>query len=277
MADSDRSEPAGPAEAVEPVAGPVDAVEDGVDPVEDGVVDWLAVMGNPTPVPAEVSTGSSTESPTEPPVEPQREDDSELELVSMRRIAAIACLLVVGYLLVTLVDVWIASRGTYEGDAQAAVVLGAAQYNGEPSPALRGRLDRAAELYEAGRVPLVVVTGGGQDADITTEAKTGYDYLRSTAGISDEDLRLEVDGTSTYESLAATARFLAAEEIDRVIIVTDPYHARRSLLIADEVGLDAVVVPTDAGVSIGRLLRETAGTAVGRLVGFRRSDAYIDV
>ena len=123
----------------------------------------------------------------------------------------------------------------------------------------------------------MVVTGGGQEDDITTEAKTGYDYLRDTAAIPDEDLRLEVDGTSTYESLAAASRFLEVEGVTDVILVTDPYHARRSKLIADEVGLDAEVSPTDASVSLQRLVRETGAVSIGRLVGFRRINAYIDL
>lgn len=203
--------------------------------------------------------------------------DSEKPLISGRRIATIAFWLLVLYGFVNFVDVWLTSRSDYQGTATAAVVLGAAQYNGEPSGALKGRLDRAAELYTDDRVELVVVTGGGQADDITTEAKTGYDYLRDTASIPDEDLRLEVDGASTYQSLAAAARFLADEGIDDVILVTDPYHAKRSILIADEVGLVAEVAPTDSSTSFGRLLRETVGTAVGRLIGFRRVDAYVDV
>lgn len=195
----------------------------------------------------------------------------------MKRIAQIAALLVGLYLVANFLDVWIASGSDYEGTAQAAVVLGAAQYNGEPSEALQGRLDRAAQLYQEDRVDLVVVTGGGQAEDITTEAKAGYNYLRDTASIPDEDLRLEVDGTSTYLSLAAAARFLADEDIDEVILVTDPYHAKRSQLIAEEVGLEAEVSPTDSSVPFSRLVRESGATAVGRLIGFRRVDAYIDL
>lgn len=192
------------------------------------------------------------------------------------KVVGIALALAVAYVAATFVDVWLSSRTEYEGTAQAAVVLGAAQYNGEPSGALQGRLDRAAELYLNGQVDLVVVTGGGQVNDITTEAKTGYDYLRDTASIPDEDLRLEVDGASTYESLAATARFLGAEEVTDVILVTDPYHARRSELIAEEVGLSAEVVHTDASSSAWQLGRESGAIAVGRILGFRRVDAYID-
>ncbi|MEM7276369.1 MAG: YdcF family protein [Actinomycetota bacterium] len=198
-------------------------------------------------------------------------------VIPTRKMAVIAGLLLVAYLVATFVDVWWASRAEFDGAAPAAVVLGAAQYNGEPSDALQGRLDRAAQLYLDGQVELVVVTGGGQADDITTEAKTGYDYLRDTAAIPDEDLRLEVDGRSTYESLAAAARFLSAENIAEVVLVTDPYHAKRSELIAEEVGLMAEVAPTDSSAPVGRMLRESGAIAVGRILGFRRLDAYIDL
>jgi uncharacterized SAM-binding protein YcdF (DUF218 family) len=192
--------------------------------------------------------------------------------VTVLRLAAVlGCL----YLVVTFVDVWWTGTRATDGSAPAAVVLGAAQYNGEPSAVLRARLDRAAELWLDGRVELVVVTGGGQESDITTEAKTGYDYLRQTAGLDDTDLRLEVQGSSTYESLAAVARFLAREEISEVILVTDSYHARRSQLVAAEVGLEASVYPTEARAPVDRLLRETGAVAVGRVVSFRRLDNYL--
>jgi vancomycin permeability regulator SanA len=192
--------------------------------------------------------------------------------VSIRKLFWIGLLVAIGYVVATFIDVWVASVRQSNESAPAAVVLGAAQYNGEPSDALRGRLDAAAELYGAGRVELIVVTGGGQAEDVTTEGKTGYDYLRQTAGVPDEDLRIENQGSSTYESLAAAARFLRAEGIDKVLVVTDPYHSRRSQLIAEEVGLDASSYSTDGTSSMDRLVRETLGVAAGRIIGFRRLD-----
>ncbi len=189
-----------------------------------------------------------------------------------RRLAGAALGLIVAYFAANFVDVWVASRQDFDGPADAVVVLGAAQYNGTPSPVLQARLDHAAELYLGGLVDFVVVTGGNQVGDITTEAKAGYDYLRTTAGIPDDDLLLEVDGRSTYESLAATARFLSSRDIESVILVTDPYHARRSQLIAAEVGLDAEVSPTTSGAPLRRLLEESVAVGVGRIIGFRRLD-----
>ena len=173
-------------------------------------------------------------------------------------------------------DVWSTSQIEFEGEATAAVVLGAAQYDGEPSGALQGRLDLAAELYAAEEVEKVVVTGGGQEADITTEAKTGYDYLRLTANIPDEDLLLEIDGTTTYEQLAAVSRFLDDENINDVVVVTDPYHARRSMLVANEVGLDASAAITDNRTDSSRLAAESVAISLGRIMSFRRVDAYFN-
>ena len=196
---------------------------------------------------------------------------------SRRKWVVIALAAMVGlYVLGTFIEVWWASRADYQSGTvrettTAAVVLGAAQYNGEPSPVLRARLDESVELYSTGDVELVVVTGGGQENDITTEAKTGYDYLRE-AGIPDEHIRLEVQGGSTYESLAATARFLRNEEVTEVVLVTDRYHARRATLTAEEVGLDPSVSLTPQRASIDRLVHETGGVAVGRLISFRRLD-----
>jgi uncharacterized SAM-binding protein YcdF (DUF218 family) len=203
--------------------------------------------------------------------------EAEAGLFGNRRLALIGLGLLALYVGLNMVDVWLTGRGDYDGQAPAAVVLGAAQYNGEPSEALRGRLDTAGQLYADGQVELVVVTGGGQPADETTEAKTGYDYLRENFGLPDEALRLEVQGRSTYQSLAAAARFLDDEGIEQVVVVTDPYHARRSQLVAEEVGLEADVAVTDAGMSIDRVLREAVAISLGRVLEFRRIDAYLPV
>lgn len=195
--------------------------------------------------------------------------------MSTRRVLRWTVALAVAYVIFSIVDVAWASIRRTDASAPAAIVLGAAQYNGEPSAVLRTRLDTAAQLWSGGRVELIVVTGGGQAADVTTEAKSGYNYLRETHGMSDEELRLEVQGSSTYESLAAASRFLIREGIGEVILVTDPYHARRSQLVAEEVGLEAEVYPTDQSPSIERILREGLAVAAGRIVSFRRADRYL--
>lgn len=180
--------------------------------------------------------------------------------------------LVVSYLGATYVQVWRASTEDSRRRADAIVVMGAAQYNGRPSPVLQARLDHAVELYEAGMAPLVVVTGGRQQGDRFTEATTGYNYLRSQ-GLADEVIRKEVQGRTTYESLAAVSRFLREEQIRDVVLVSSPSHSKRIADIAREVGLRAAVSPSHGSAPPRQLLRETIAVSIGRIVGYRRLDS----
>jgi uncharacterized SAM-binding protein YcdF (DUF218 family) len=173
------------------------------------------------------------------------------------------------YVIVTFVQVWFASRRDEVHAADAIVVLGAAQYDCEPSPVLRQRLDHAHELYLDGVAGAIVVTGGKQQGDRCTEAETSANHLRAE-GVPDEDLLLEVQGRNSWESLAATGRILRERDLTRVVLVTDGYHALRVQAIADQIGLDASVSPSHRGGSLGVLLEETAAVAVGRIVGFDR-------
>lgn len=187
----------------------------------------------------------------------------------MLRLAVLLLAALAVYLVVTFVQVWQASNRDEVRDSQAIIVLGAAQYDGRPSPVLANRLDHAAELYAGGVAPLIVVTGGNQPGDRFTEAAAAARYLEEH-GVPGQAIEREVQGTNTWESLAASARFLRADGITRVVLVSDPYHAMRIDGIAHELGLDAVVSPADGGAPIGELLRETAAVAVGRIIGYDR-------
>ncbi len=190
----------------------------------------------------------------------------------LQAVVAAAVVLVV-YVVVTFTQVYQASRHEGAREADAIIVLGAAQYNGQPSPVLQDRLDHALELYDAGLASRIVVTGGRQQGDRFTEATAGYNYLREY-GVPDEALLKEVQGSSTWESLAASARILRERGLTDVVLVTDGYHAYRVEAIAEESGLDATVSPSASRLSgtseLRQLVRETAAVAVGRIIGFDR-------
>ncbi len=150
--------------------------------------------------------------------------------------------------------------------------MGAAQYDGDPSPLLAARLDHVADLWPQGLAPLVVVTGGKRAEDRFTEAEASAAYLVER-GVPQEAIVLENEGANSYESLEGVSELLAARGLDEVLIVTDPYHSLRSRLIAEDVGLRAWASPTpysvvDGSESFGRHLEEAAGVALGRLIGF---------
>jgi uncharacterized SAM-binding protein YcdF (DUF218 family) len=191
----------------------------------------------------------------------------------MLRWGALLLALLVLYVAATFVQVYRSSRDDGAVAADAIVVLGAAQYDGRPSPILQDRLDHALALYEDDFADTIVLTGGRRAGDRFTEATAGYNYLRRQ-GVPDEALLREVDGTSTWESLAASARFLIARDLTKVVLVTDGYHAKRVGAIADGLGLDASVSPSHSRLSaaseLRHLLRETVAVAVGRVIGYER-------
>jgi len=189
-----------------------------------------------------------------------------------RALAVVVVLLGV-YVGVTFVQVVEAARADSHDPAEAIVVLGAAQYDGRPSPVLRGRLEHALELYQDDIAGIVVVTGGKRDGDRFTEAAAGYAYLREH-GVPEEAIVREEQGENTWAQLAAATRLLRDRGMRSAVLVSDDYHAYRLDRIADELGLQAQVSPVDPGLSMaGRaraLARETAAVAVGRVIGFRR-------
>ena len=197
--------------------------------------------------------------------------------LSPRRVlVAVAVLAGAGvlYVAVTFVQVMVATGHDDRDPVDAIVVLGAAQYDGEPSPVLAGRLDHAFALWQDGVAPLVVTTGSKLEGDRFTEGYAGFEYLRF-AGIPEEQLLVVTDGSSTWEQVAATAVQLESRGLDTVVLVSDPYHSLRLEQIADEAGLDGAVSPTDGSSSIRQLVRETAAVSVGRLDGYRRIDDWI--
>ena len=189
--------------------------------------------------------------------------------------------LVFVYLSVTFVQVWMASRRDEARPSDAIIVLGAAEYDGRPSPVLAARLNHAVDLYRDGIAPMIVVTGGRVPGDRFTEAGVSADYLHKHA-VPDTAILRETTGRTSWESLEAAARFLEKGDMRRVVLVSDPYHSARIKAIAHEVGLDAVTSPTRTSPIKGmsafkRLLGETVRVAAGRLFGYARLDRHRSV
>ena len=187
---------------------------------------------------------------------------------------------VLGYLAVSFVQVWSTGRSEQAQPVDAIVVMGAAQYDGEPSPQLAARLDHVVELWPRGLAAFVVVTGGNRPGDRFTEAQASADYL-AERGVPAMRSSARTQGRRATSRCAASPNCSAERGLDEVLIVTDPYHALRSRLIAEEVGLRAHVSPTPDSVVTGgaelvHQLEEAAGVAIGRIIGFSRLTALDD-
>jgi len=159
--------------------------------------------------------------------------------------------LLAGSLVVILLVLWLASAAAViiwgsrdrARAADAIVVLGAAQYVGRPSPVLKARLDHAISLWTRGLAPLLIVTGGTGSGDTTSEGAVSRQYaLRH--GIPDSAILVESQGRTTRESLETVADMMQGRDIDRAILVSDPFHMLRLSIIAGGLGLTPYTSPT---------------------------------
>lgn len=125
----------------------------------------------------------------------------------------------------------------------AIVVMGAAQYNGRPSPVYAARLDHAIALYHAGLAPHLVMTGGKAPGDRTTEAASGRAYAFAR-GVPAQATFAEDRSRTTLESIRAVGDLLRANGLQSAVFVSDRPHMLRVLRMAADDGVTAWGSPT---------------------------------
>jgi uncharacterized SAM-binding protein YcdF (DUF218 family) len=139
--------------------------------------------------------------------------------------------------------IWETGNRDDRANADAIVVLGAAQYDGRPSPVFRARLDHAVDLYEAGVGRYLVVTGGKAQGDRTTEAAAARAFAIAR-GVPPSAILTEDRGRTTLESLHAVAALLRDRQLTSAVFVSDRTHMLRVLRIARDEGIAAQGSPT---------------------------------
>lgn len=183
----------------------------------------------------------------------------------------LSAVFIAGTLYVVVVGVTVVSAGTRDNgrNADVIVVMGAAQYDGRPSELLESRLAHALDLWRDERAPLIAVTGGKQEGDRFTESEASSRWLVDK-GVVEGAILQENVGRSTWESLDELAPVLKKNSVKSVVVVTSNWHAARSALTLEEMGFSvSTSAINSSSPSVGRWMREVAGVAVGRVIGFR--------
>ena len=129
------------------------------------------------------------------------------------------------------------------GHADVILVLGAAEYNGRPSPTFQGRLRQAITLFRKGFSDQVLVLGGKRPGDRTTEAEAGRSWLLAE-GLPEGGVSAEPVGNNTLASLKAAAAFMRDQGLRSAFLVSDPWHNLRIRKMARDLGIQAYVSAT---------------------------------
>jgi uncharacterized SAM-binding protein YcdF (DUF218 family) len=173
--------------------------------------------------------------------------------------------------------IWQVARVDNRQPVDAVVVLGAAQYDGDPSSIFASRLRHAETLFEDGLAPRIITTGGGRPGDVYTEAEAGRRFLIDR-GVPPQAVIAVGEGSDTLLSLQAVAARAKQDGWHTAAIVSDPWHSLRACIMARDSGLQAETSPTRSGpvvqtreTQLRYIIRET-----GALLYYRLTHASAD-
>ena len=152
--------------------------------------------------------------------------------------------------------------------ADAIVVMGAAQYDGRPSPVFAARLDHAIALYHDGVASRLIVTGGKREGDRTTEAATARSYAIEH-GVPENAILSEDASRTTLQSIRRVAALMRDKDIGSAVFVSDPSHMLRVLRMASDEGINGYGSPTrtsplerDAVAHLDAIVHELGALAI---------------
>jgi len=129
----------------------------------------------------------------------------------------------------------------------AIVVMGAAQWNGSPSPILKARLDHAFALYKKGFFSTFILTGGIGEKENISEARVGKDYLIQN-GVDRKNIFMEESGTTSLQSLIAVKSIIREQNFKSIILVSDGFHIMRIKKMAKDLEIKAFASPVKESI-----------------------------
>lgn len=147
------------------------------------------------------------------------------------------------FLITIAADIYLYSRKMELVQADAAIVLGAAVFRDRPSPVLRERIHHAVMLFEEGYVEQIIFTGGQGRTGNAAEAVIAANYAQNL-GVPENAILIEAASRDTQENLAFAQSLATEHDLDSFLVVSTPFHMKRAIAIASDLGMDAQPSPT---------------------------------
>ena len=141
------------------------------------------------------------------------------------------------------ISIWNYGKTDEKAPSDVAIVLGAAVWDGEVSPVYRERINHAIALYEDGFVDYIILTGGFGEGSYKSDSQVAKEYALSQ-GVPEERILIEEKSTITEENLEFSKEVMEENDLETAIIVSDPLHMKRAMLMAEDYGINAVSSPT---------------------------------
>lgn len=172
-----------------------------------------------------------------------RSEKQKLKKRKLKYMWAALALFLVLYIGGTAVSIWSYGKVDEKQRADAAIVLGAAVYGEKVSPVFAERLNHGIWLYENDYVEKLIVTGGMGEGNRYSDAYAGKKYMMEQ-GVSEEDILIEEESAITQENLENAKELMDKNGYVSAIVVSDPLHMKRAMLMAEDSGIEAYSSPT---------------------------------
>ena len=130
-----------------------------------------------------------------------------------------------------------------DSHSDAAIILCAAIWKDKPSPVFKARIDHGINLHKQGKVKTLVFTGGVGTGEVYAESEVAKQYAMSQ-GIAAENILIETRSQITFENLTESKLLFDANNIDTVLLVSDPLHMKRAMTMAQDLNINAASSPT---------------------------------
>ncbi|USK35489.1 YdcF family protein [Bacillus sp. F19] len=141
------------------------------------------------------------------------------------------------------VSIWHFGNKHESVKTDAAIVLGAAAWGADPSPVFKERINHAIRLYKKEDVDKIIFTGGKAIKTDLPEAVVGKNYAVEH-GVKESDILIETSSRLTKDNLKYAYEAGKEAGLQSYTIVSDPYHMKRSILLAKQIGMNVYSSPT---------------------------------
>ena len=162
---------------------------------------------------------------------------------TFRLISLFLVLLILFYLIFTAISIMSYGKIDEKANSDVAIILGASTSGGEVSPVYRERINHGIWLYENDYVDYLILTGGIGEGNNVSDAYIAKQYAISKS-VPEQAIFIEEKSTITEENLENAKAIMDENSFDTAIIVSDPLHMKRAMLMAGDYGIDACSSPT---------------------------------
>ena len=157
--------------------------------------------------------------------------------------SGVVILLLIAFAIGIAISIWNYGKVDEKAPADVAIVLGAAISDGEVSPVYRERINHAITLHEEGTVDFIILTGGFGEGSYKSDSQVAKEYALSQ-DVPEERILIEEKSTITEENLEFSKEIMEENDLETAIIVSDPLHMKRAMLMAKDYNITALSSPT---------------------------------